>query len=270
MLATRRLQNARLSSMPCDAEERVHRARWAAPPRPRDALQVRHRKSRARRKRSRVCAITGSPCCTAASAGALHEHRRARGVVLDQLAEIGDQAGGTTSQPRRQPVMSQDLRKGVRADQAVVRRRARSQEATARTPAPGRRSRGARRRRRRRSRCRAGGSARAAPSARSRVMVQPVGLFGELRYSARVPGVRRVEQALEVEPPARSREIAARPSSRGRRGSSGSPARFGQSGTTSTTRSPGPTRSCDASISAFTPGAGHGDLRAGRPAGAAR
>ena len=49
-------------------------------------------------------------------------------------------------------------------------------------------SRAARTRRRRRSRCRAGGSARGSPPARRASIVQPVGLFGELMSSARVPG----------------------------------------------------------------------------------
>ena len=38
-------------------------------------------------------------------AGALHEHRRARGVELDQLADRATSAGGSTSQPSRQPVI---------------------------------------------------------------------------------------------------------------------------------------------------------------------
>jgi len=44
-------------------------------------------------------------------AGALGEHRRAGGVVLDQLSRSALRPRGTTIQPRRQPVISQLLEK---------------------------------------------------------------------------------------------------------------------------------------------------------------
>jgi len=44
-------------------------------------------------------------------AGALQRTPRARGVVLDQLAEVRGEAAGTASQPMRQPVILQTWRR---------------------------------------------------------------------------------------------------------------------------------------------------------------
>ncbi len=115
-----------------------------------------------------------------------------------------------------------------------------------------RRSAGARRPRRRRSRCRGGGSARARRCCASRGMTQPVGLFGELTISARVPGVsvaiRRSTSSVQPSGP-KSSDTVSTPAPR----IFGISTTFGHSGVTATARSPGPTISCAASISALTP-----------------
>ena len=83
-------------------------------------------------------------------------------------------------------------------------------------------------------------------------MVQPVGLFGELRYRARVPGVRAsIRRSRSSLQPDGENESATVVTWAPR--IFGISWRLGQSGTTSTTRSPGSTMSCEASISAFTP-----------------
>ena len=98
----------------------------------------------------------------------------------------------------------------------------------------------------------------AAPRASS---VQPVGLFGELMYSARVPGVSASSSRSRssVQPAAAKSQRHGRTTSAPR--IFGISTRFGHSGVTTTTRSPGPTSACDASISADMPDAGDGDVR---------
>src|ERR1700687_701982 len=54
--------------------------------------------------------------------GALHENRRARSVVFDQLAEIRHQRGRRDNPPKAPPGHQPRLGKTVGADQAVVRR----------------------------------------------------------------------------------------------------------------------------------------------------
>src|ERR1700722_18724699 len=83
-------------------------------------------------------------------------------------------------------------------------------------------------------------------------MVQPVGLFGELTMTTRVSGV-SAAMSLSM-----SRRQASRWKSRAMVSTFaptilGISTRFGHSGVTTTTRSPGPTRACTASISADMP-----------------
>ncbi len=83
-------------------------------------------------------------------------------------------------------------------------------------------------------------------------MTQPVGLFGELTISARVSGVSAASSrsTSSVQPSGpKSRVIVSTSAPR----IFGISTTFGQSGVTATVRSPGPTISCAASISALTP-----------------
>ena len=95
-----------------------------------------------------------------------------------------------------------------------------------------------------------------------RSSVHPVGLFGELTSSIRVSGVSAASSRSRSsrQPPA--------PNSSGTRTTSaprifGISVKFGHSGVTHTTRSPGPTSASTVSISADMPGCGHCDV-AGR------
>ena len=67
------------------------------------------RKSRARRSRCRLCAITGSPWVTAAMPARCTKIGAHDVLYSISLPRSATSAGGTTSQPRRQPVMHHDF-----------------------------------------------------------------------------------------------------------------------------------------------------------------
>ena len=235
--ATSRRQKRDAVAHAVDAEERVHRARAAARPRrPAAARSASTSRSRARRSRSRVAPTVASPSRERDDARPLHEHRRARRVVFDQLAEVGHQRGGRDD-PAEAPAGHQPrLREAVRADHALVA--VGEVEKRRRAPRVVVVSRAARRRRRRRSRCRAARNARRARAADAPSIVQPVGLFGELIISARVPGVSARAAGRGRASTRRRRSAAARRRRRADR-IFGISTRFGHSGVTTTTRSPG-------------------------------
>jgi len=83
-------------------------------------------------------------------------------------------------------------------------------------------------------------------------MVQPVGLLGEFRYRTRVAGVSAAMSFCTFSVQPVGAKSSATVVTRAPR-ILGISCRFGQSGTTSTTWSPGSTRSWEASIRALTP-----------------
>ena len=183
----------------------------------------------------------------------LDERRRARRVVLDELAQVRHQRR-RRDDPAQPPAGHQPrLGKAVGADDALVRRR-RGRGTTARR-ARRRDSRGARTRRPPRARCRGGGNDRGSRCCSARVSVQPVGLFGELiMQQARVRASARRAAGRGRASTRRRQTRAARTRLRADR-IFGISTRFGHSGVTTTTRSPGATSASTVSISADMPDA---------------
>ena len=130
--------------------------------------------------------MTGSPSLTAAMPARCTNTGAHEVLYSISLPRSALMLAGTTSQPSRQPVISQDLENVL----ALIRRSSCSSQISRNEGAMPfvAVDRGARRHRPRKSRCRACGNARGWPLSSSCATVHPVGLLGELRYSALVPG----------------------------------------------------------------------------------
>ena len=156
---------------------------------PGDRCSAPTRQSRARRETARASARSSPRRRSIATTPARCTNAGEHDVLYSISLPRSGISAGRRDDPAEPPSGHQPrLRKAVGADDAIVavgeiEERRRAQRASSRV------STAARRRRRRRSRCRAGGNARGSLPARRASIVQPVGLFGELIISARVPGV---------------------------------------------------------------------------------